>query len=306
MTTTGPIVSVVIPAYNSARTIRATVRSALDQEDVALEVIVVDDGSSDNTPELVETIADPRVRLVRQPNGGAPSARNTGIQHATGDWVAFLDSDDLWVPHKLKAQLSALATFPAGFAAQSSAYLVDDDMKVLQIRRCVQPENNLLTFLRFQNLPAAASSWLVRRDVLEHVGGFDPELVILEDWDLSIKLARYGDPLNMEEPLTLYRQHPGNRSLNLDIHIDSGFRVLARLFADPELPADIQARKREIYARFYTMLCGGALRSGRWGACVYWGTRAVNSDPRMLVYITSLPLRRLRRRASCRRPPRLR
>jgi glycosyltransferase involved in cell wall biosynthesis len=291
-------VSVVIPAYNSARTIRETVQSALDQEDVALEVIVVDDGSSDNTPELVETIADPRVRLVRQPNGGAPSARNTGIEHSRGDWVAFLDSDDLWVPHKLKAQLGALATFPGGFAAQSSAYLVDDDMKVLQIRRCVQPENNLLTFLRFQNLPAAASSWLVRRDVIERVGRFDPELVILEDWDLSIKLARYGDPLNMEEPLTLYRQHPGNRSLNLDIHIDSGFRVLARLFADPELPADIRARKREIYARFYTMLCGGALRSRRWRACIYWGTRAMSSDPRMLVYIAGLPLRRLRRRSA--------
>jgi glycosyltransferase involved in cell wall biosynthesis len=291
-----PLVSVVIPAYNSARTIRDTVWSALRQENVQVEVIVVDDGSSDDTADVVAGIEDPRVRLVRQPNGGAPSARNTGIQHAVGDWVAFLDSDDLWVAHKLRTQLDALAAFPGGFAAQASAYLVDDNLKVLQIRRCVQPENNLLTFLRFQNLPAAASSWLVRRDVLEQVGSFDPELAILEDWDLSIKLARYGDPLNMEEPLTLYRQHPGNRSLNLDIHIDSGFRVLARLFADPTLPPDIRAREREIYARFYTMLCGGALRSGRWRACSYWGLRALRTDPRMLAYIGAFPLRRLRRR----------
>jgi glycosyltransferase involved in cell wall biosynthesis len=292
-----PLVSVVIPAYNAQRTIVEAVRSVLAQTVESLEVIVVDDGSGDETCARVESIPDPRVRLVRQANGGAASARNTGIQHATGDWVAFLDADDLWVPHKLATQLDALGRDPAGFAAQSGAYFVDDDLRVLDVRRCFQSDDDLLTFLRFQNLPAVASTWIVRRDVLQQVGAFDPDLAILEDWDLSIRLARHGATINLAEPLTLYRQHPGNRSRNLDIHIDSGLRVLRRLFADPTLPDSVRSHEREIYARFYTMLCGGALRSRRPLAMLRWGWLAVRTDPRTLGYIASLPIRRARRAA---------
>lgn len=295
MTTSTPLVSVVIPAYNAATTIRDTVQSALSQTFASIEVLVVDDGSRDNTIAVVNGIADPRVRLIVQPNGGAAAARNTGIEASEGRWVAFLDADDLWVPHKLRAQLDALEMVTDAFASQSSAYLVDDQMRILDTRRCIQPENDLLTFLRFQNLPAAASSWIVRRDVLEAIGGFDTSLGILEDWDLSIKLARFGRPLNLEEPLTLYRQHPGNRSLNLDIHIDPGLRVLDRVFSDPGLPQEIRDHEREIHARFYTMLCGGAFRVHRWRACVYWGGRALLKHPQMFGYMAALPFRHAQR-----------
>jgi glycosyltransferase involved in cell wall biosynthesis len=305
MTSASPVISVVIPAYNSKRTIVETIQSALAQEDVRVEVIVVDDGSSDNTAAVAESVGDPRVRVVRKVNGGAPSARNAGIAEATGEWVAFLDADDLWVTHKLRTQLEALRGVPNAFAAHAGAYIVDDDMNVLQIRRCTESSNNLLAYLLFQNLPAVASSWVVRRDVLNEIGGFDANLVILEDWDLSIKLARYGEPLNIAEPLTLYRQHPANRSRNLEIHIAPGLTVLQRVFADPSLPPEIRARKRQIYARFYAMLCGGAFRVHRWRACAYWGLRALSTDPRVIVYIAALPLRRISRRLTRRSQPHL-
>jgi len=306
MTSAGPLISVVIPAYNSERTIADTVHSALAQEDVRVEVLVVDDGSIDNTVAVAESIGDTRVRVISKVNGGAPSARNAGIAEAKGEWVALLDADDLWVTHKLKTQLAALNAAANGFAAHAGAYLVDDDMNVLQIRRCTEsPNNNLIAYLLFQNLPAVASSWVIRRDVLNEIGGFDAGLVILEDWDLSIKLARYGEPLNIPEPLTLYRQHPANRSRNLEIHIAPGLIVLARVFADPSLPPEIRARKREIYARFYAMLCGGAFRVQRWRACAYWGLRAVSTDPRVIMYIAALPLRHVSRRLTRRRQPHL-
>jgi glycosyltransferase involved in cell wall biosynthesis len=298
MTTTGPLVSVVIPAYNAARTIRETVSSALEQTMSDVEVIVVDDGSQDDTVDLVAHMDDPRVKLVRQPNAGPAAARNNGIRHATGEWVALLDADDLWLPQKLERQLELLAASPGALAAQGSAYIVDDDLRVLHLKRSVPTDNLLLSFLRFQNLPNAPSSWLAKRSALTEQVMFDPDLVILEDWDFSLKLARYANPITVEEPLSMYRQHPGNRSRNFDIHVEPGFRVLGTLFSDPDLPPEIRERKREIYARYYTMLCGGALRSSRWGACIYWGTRAVTRDPRMLVYITGLPLRRLRRRSA--------
>jgi glycosyltransferase involved in cell wall biosynthesis len=296
-------VSAVVPAYNAARTIARTLESALTQTISDLEVIVVDDGSTDATREIVKGFDDPRVHLVSQENAGVASARNTGVAHCRGEWVAFLDADDIWLPNKLQRQLELMAAEPGCMASQGSAYFVDDELRPMKLRHCVPVENPLLTFLRFQNLPNAASSWIVRRKLLDQIGGFDPELVILEDWEFSLRLARYAKPLCIDEPLTLYRVHPGNRSRDLDIHIAPGFTVLGRLFSDPSLPTEVRAREREIYARFYTMLCGGAFRVHRWRACGYWGVRALRTDPRMLGYMSATPLRRVRRRIAATAAP---
>jgi hypothetical protein len=172
---------------------------------------------------------------------------------------------------------------------------VDDAGDVLEVRRCTQPEDSLLAFLRFQNLPNAASSWMVDAEMFDCIGVFDPELAILEDWEMSLRIARFCNPISISEPLSQYRVHAGNRSRDLDLHIAPGFRALNRLFADETLPVEIRSREREVYARFFAMLCGGAFRARRWRACLYWGSRAVWNDPRMMVYIASLPVRRVRR-----------
>jgi glycosyltransferase involved in cell wall biosynthesis len=298
-----PRVSAVIPAYNAARTIGQTIESALHQTVTDLEVIVVDDGSTDDTRLVVEQFRDPRVKLFSQANSGVAAARNTGIVHASGVWVAFLDADDIWLPHKLERQLELMAGRPDCMASQASAYFVDDELQPLKLQRCLPVERPLLTFLRFQNLPNASSSWIVQRTLLERIGGFDADLVILEDWEFSLRLARHANPLCIDEPLTLYRVHPGNRSLSLDIHIAPGFTVLGRLFEDPTLPPEVRAHEQEIYARFYTMLCGGAFRVHRWRSCMYWGQRAVRTDPSMLGYMAALPMRRIGRRLGARRRP---
>jgi glycosyltransferase involved in cell wall biosynthesis len=295
MTSGGPLVSVVIPAYNSSRTVRATVESALAQTVSDLEVIVVDDGSSDDTADVVTAISDPRVRVVRQSNAGAAAARNAGIREASGQWVALLDADDLWLANKLKRQLEVLDANPSAQAVQSGAFFVDDALQILRVVHCTHPTNSLLPFLRFQNMPAVSSAWLIARDLLNRTGLFDEDLVILEDWDMAIRIARADEPISIPEPLVMYRVHPANRSLDLDIHIAPGFRVLGRLFSDPTLPQQVRDHEREIYARFYTMLCGGAFKVRRWRDCVYWGRRAVRTDPVMLGYIGALPVRRLSR-----------
>jgi glycosyltransferase involved in cell wall biosynthesis len=298
---------VVVPAYNAARTAGQAISSALGQTLSDLEVIVVDDGSTDSTSNVVDTLTDPRVRLISQANAGAGAARNAGIEAARGRWVAFLDADDLWLPTKLETQLDVVRASPGAMAAQSSVYFVDDHLRFLSVERCSRSHDGLLDVLRFKNTPAAPSTLVADRGLLAEIGGFDDSLVILEDWDLMIKLARYGKLVSVEEPLALYRVHPGNRSRDLDIHVEPGLRVLGRLFADPGLPPEVQERRRELYARFYTMLAGGAFRVRSWGEWARWTARALRTDPRMIGPMAMMPFRRLRRlveraRNAARRP----
>jgi glycosyltransferase involved in cell wall biosynthesis len=300
MTGTTPLVSVVIPAFNGERTIADAINSALAQNEVDLEVIVVDDGSQDGTAAIVTDIDDPRLRLVTQENRGVAAARNAGVERARGDWVAFLDCDDVWLRHKLQRQLQLMSTAPGCSASLASAYFVDDQLRPQKLRRCVPVDNPLLAFLRFQNLPASSSSWIVKRALLNTIGGFDSSLARIEDWDFSIRLARLTVPLFIDEPLTLYRVHANNRSHDIDEHIAPGLTILGRLFSDPTLAPEIKAHEGEIYARFYTMICGGMFRVGRWRGCTYWGMRALVNDPSMLSYIFATPLRRAQRRAAAR------
>lgn len=293
--TAAPRVSVIVPAFNAAQTIRETVDSILAQTVQDIEVIVVDDGSTDGTIDVVRGFGDERVRLVEQHNGGAAAARNTGIGRAAGTWVAFLDSDDLWLPEKLERQLAELERTGMD-AALTSVVLVDANLAPLEVRHSTPSDDLLMDFLSFRNLPAVMDTLIVRRSRLEQVGRFSADLVILEDWDLLIRLARNGGVHPVTEPLALYRQHPGNRSRDLSIHIEPGFKVLGRLFADPTLPAHVRRRRRLIYGRFYAMLSGGAFKVRDWPEALRWGVRALRSDPRTAGYLLALPLRAVRRR----------
>jgi glycosyltransferase involved in cell wall biosynthesis len=295
-------ISVVVPAYNAERTIEQTLQSVLEQQSCPdFEVIVVDDGSCDRTAKLVAAMRDPRLTLVRQPNSGVATARNTGIVRARGEWIALLDADDIWLRNKLHAQFELLQSQPSACAVQCGAHLVDDHLRILETRRCRSDQSSLLHFLRFENLPAVSSTWVVRRSTLISIGLFDPGLDAIEDWDLSLRLARFGTTCCVEEPLVLYRQHAHNRSSDLDSHVRAGLTILARFFADETLPNEIAAARASVYARFYLMLCGGALRAQRWRDCARWGIHALLLDPTAADRVVALPARTLRRRLHDRR-----
>jgi hypothetical protein len=144
-------------------------------------------------------------------------------------------------------------------------------------------------------MPTTMSTLVIARQKFEEMGYFDTGLEILEEWDMMIKVSRYCNLISIEEPLSLYRVHPGNRSRDVGIHIKPGYTVLDKLFRDPGLAPHIRARKRLIYSHFYTMLAGGSYRSGRWVDCAAWATKALLSHPQPLVYMASLPIRRLNR-----------
>ncbi len=292
-----PTVSVVIPAHNAAATISATIRSVLDQTYQAVEVIVIDDGSTDDTAECVRSFNNDSIRYVAQPRQGPSRARNRGVAEARGELVAFLDADDLWLRRKLELQVAAIRREPQIHAVQCSAYLVNNALEVVETRPCHPRWDRYLDFLLFRNLPAFSSTVMVKKARFETLGGFATDL-IMETWDMACRLARDGGLRSVPEFLVLYRQHAGNRSRDVGAHRETGFRSLSRLFADPMLDVEIRRQHARIWARFYAMLAGGHLRNGEWSDCLEWAWRAVRTSPTVSGYLIGLPARRLKRALS--------
>jgi glycosyltransferase involved in cell wall biosynthesis len=210
--------SVVIPAFNAATTIRAAVASTLRQTVPVLEVIVVDDGSTDATAQVVSSIEDPRVRLVAQANGGPAAARNAGIAAARGEWIGFLDSDDLWLPRYVETATAALGAASNPGFAYTDAYAFDTgrgQVRVGSVMHAIVPpppdRESFLTALLRRNF--VFTSTAVPAAVLAAVGGFDESLRLSEEYDLWLRILIAGfDAAWMGGPLAIYRLHPGQTS----------------------------------------------------------------------------------------------
>jgi glycosyltransferase involved in cell wall biosynthesis len=213
-----PVISVVIPCYNAERWIAATLRSVLNQDWEKLEVIVVDDGSADASAGVVERDF-PQVKLLRQKNRGVAAARNRGIKSATGEWIAFVDADDIWLPGKLTAQWAALRVHPESRLAYTawqvwhstepepaSEYLAELDCAGGDSSRWAGASGWIYPEL-LQDCVVWTSTVLVRRALLEEVGCFDETLHVGEDYDLWLKISRHTPILRVSRPFALYRSH---------------------------------------------------------------------------------------------------
>ena len=202
-----PDVTAVIPTHNRWHLLPLALRSVLAQEDVALDVIVVDDGSAEARGAEIEEDA---VRLIRHKTAkGVAAARNAGLAEARGDWVAFLDDDDVWAPAYLRTLLDAAGAAGAEFA-YSGAVEVDESFEVMRIPLTPEPDELTQLLLRHNAIPAAASNTFVRTDLMRSLGGFDAALLLLEDWDLWIRLALSARGAMSPEPLVGHLVHSGS------------------------------------------------------------------------------------------------
>jgi glycosyltransferase involved in cell wall biosynthesis len=208
-----PEASVVIPTRNRWQLLRThALASALAQEDVELEVIVVDDGSSDETREELEKIVDSRLRVIRhEMNRGVSAARNSGIAEARGEWLAFLDDDDLWSPRKMRAHIDAVDGAGWGYA---SVIVVDGDSRPLYALPLPEPARLSESLATGNVVPGGPSNVIVRASLVRQIGGFDESLRHhTEDWDLWIRLALSTHAAACSEVLVATLQHPGRSAL---------------------------------------------------------------------------------------------
>jgi glycosyltransferase involved in cell wall biosynthesis len=233
MTVEHGMVSVVIPSYNYGRFVTEAVDSAINQTYRPLEVIVVDDGSTDDTRQRLAPYLD-RIRYVYQANKGLSAARNTGIRHAQGQWVAFLDADDVWHPDKIGVQLG-VAGIDATVGLVGSPPCTDMPTALPD-----HPATRALGVRDFLfGVPIAPSAVLVRRKALELVGGFDETLSSVEDRDIWLRLSVAVRCLQVSTPCWRYREHPGQMSRNAQRMFDNYLRVLTGFFsAHPECVRD--------------------------------------------------------------------
>ena len=209
-----PDVSVVVPTHDRREMLLQAIGSVLAQQDASLEVVVVVDGSKDDTRSRVEALADTRIRLLANDRSqGVAVARNQGIAHAGGTWIAFLDDDDLWAPDKLSRQLAAARDSGRSWA-YAGAVAVDESLGLLSGEPPPSAERAVAE-LPFRNvIPAGSSNVLVRKDLVEAVGSFDPKLRHMADWDLWIRLGLQGPPAVVPRALVAYRVHGGNASVD--------------------------------------------------------------------------------------------
>jgi glycosyltransferase involved in cell wall biosynthesis len=203
-------VSVVIPTRNRSDLLRVTLSSALRQRGVDLQVIVIDDGSTDGTASMVDGFPDRRVHLLRlDQRSGMGAARNRGIAAATGEWIAFLDDDDLWAPDKLARQIQAAEEARRVWVFAGDVN-VDADLKVLTGEPPPTPDEVVASLPRYNSVPTGSSNVVVRSDVLARAGHFDSTFHRIADWDMWLRLAEIGPPACVRLPLVAYRFHSTN------------------------------------------------------------------------------------------------
>lgn len=238
---TAPTVSVVVPAYNAAWCVRKAIDSVLAQDFRDFELIVVNDGSTDDTLTVLRGYGD-AIRVVDQRNGGMSNARNAGIRAARGEFLAFLDSDDWWLPGKLGRQVALLRARPDLGFCSCTARVEDMNGRLLNLWECPQWQGSFLVHLfgSGADVPGSCSAVLARRDLVLQAGAFDETLRGAEDPDLWIRLAAVSGYACLPEAGVVVLRRPGSVSRNLEAMRDSTLRMMRK--NRPLLPREFQGR----------------------------------------------------------------
>jgi glycosyltransferase involved in cell wall biosynthesis len=212
-----PRVSVVIPTRNRRALLLRTLSSVLAQDGVEVSVVVVDEASADGTGEAVASLGEPHVSVITHGVAqGVAAARNAGLESVSTEWVAFVDDDDVWATDKLSAQLAALAASPECQWSCTGAVVVDGELRIVGAEAAPAGSGLVERLLAYNAIPGGGSSVLARTEAVQALGGFDPELRVVADWDLWIRLAQRSPLAAVDRPLVGYLRHAGSMSRQLE------------------------------------------------------------------------------------------
>jgi glycosyltransferase involved in cell wall biosynthesis len=258
-----PQVSVIIPAYNAGKYLEETVRSVLAQTFADLEIIICDDGSTDDTATIAQSFSDPRVKYIHQKNAGVSSARNCSAAHSTGEYLAFLDADDLFHPANLEKKVAVLEQQKDVALVFADCIVIDANGKVTGEKLIGKDENVLHDLLLWNGtVIPGPSSILVRRTAFEALSeGFDPRFSTAADQDFFFRIAAKNKCARIPEVLTSYRKHESNMHMNIEVmerdHIGVYEKAnTARLFSNNSF-------RKKCFGNLYLILAGSWWVNGR-------------------------------------------
>ncbi|MEM8831640.1 MAG: glycosyltransferase family A protein [Cyanobacteria bacterium P01_G01_bin.19] len=255
-----PQVSIIIPTYNMMAYLPETIGSVLAQTYTDFELIVVDDGSKDNTSEWVDQLSDPRIRLITQANMGLAGAINTGITNSQGEYIALIDADDLWSPTKLEQQVAVLDHHPeVGIVNTWVTYMNDAGASTGRIVKS-EAEGYIWQDLIKANQIECGSVALIRRSCFDEVGLFQIDLNAYgQDWDMWLRLALKYQFKVIRQPLVYYRQRASSSSRNL-LQMERGLNVVLAK-AEAAAPKELKSLVKHGYSFAYFCLAWKALQN---------------------------------------------
>lgn len=283
-------ISVVIPTFNYGRFLRDAIKSVLAQTLSADEVIVVDDGSTDDTEAVVREVGL-RVKYLHQENRGVCAARNRGVAESNGELVAFLDADDAWEPTKLALQSSRFDEDPEIGLVHCGMREFNSETGETLAMLVDGAEGDVADRLLLWETPAvnvSGSSIAVSRRAFEEVGGFDTQMKVGEDWDFCYRVARRYKVGFVPEPLVNYRSHGDAAHRNVEEMERGMARFYEKAFADPA----VAHLRRRAYGNFHRVLAGSYFHAGRYGKFARHSIQSVLSRPANLSYFLAYPFRR--------------
>jgi glycosyltransferase involved in cell wall biosynthesis len=277
LTSGSPVVSVITTVYNAQAVLETTLASLLAQTFRDFEAIIIDDGSEDGSVDIIQRLAatDVRIRFFRQQNQGFAAAVNCGLSEARGEFIAFLDHDDIWLPEKLQRQVERLREYPEAGLVNCYSALLDGDLRCTGWRFGSYVNGEAYRMMRFCDLVAGGSVPLVRRQFVEQAGGFDtsPELQGRTDWDYWLRLSRLCPFISVgtspDATLVGYVRRPGNYSADYRRMLRAGVALLAKAARqDPELEGVTlqRAMARDAFGVFCLSLADGELKEA--GHCL--------------------------------------
>jgi glycosyltransferase involved in cell wall biosynthesis len=275
-----PQVSVVIPTHNRAHMLNEALGSVLAQTYHDFEIIVIDDGSTDNTPAICRK-HHTRIRYIYQESRGRSAARNAGITTAQGNYIAFLDDDDVWLPRKLGLQVDALERDRDVDLVYGPLYVTAGGCRSIM----GEPPGlkDPLEWLLFDPCITNPSVMMARRRTFDRVGLFDAAMEPCEDWDFLIRIALKGGRFRfIDEPLAEYRLHSSNTISQIDRMNAAHFAVLEKVFALPEMPHILSARRRHYVSRSWIRLGNERYVNLQIGAAWTAWRQAMKLDPSVL------------------------
>jgi glycosyltransferase involved in cell wall biosynthesis len=261
-----PLVSIIIPAYNAQRTIRETIQSIQNQTIDDFEIIVINNSSTDTTLAILESIDEPRLRIFSRENNGPYVAQNLGIQKALGEYISFLDADDLWASDKLERQLLALQSHSRAKVAYSWTRLIDENGRFLNKLTPVRFQGNVYKQILLGNFVASGSNILVHRDVFADVGVYDTTFYS-SDWDFYIRLAAKYEFALVPDWQILYRQSVNSLSSKISKMEASSLQIVEKAFT--AAPTEYQYLKKQSLANVYQYCANKYLKVGQTRADVY-------------------------------------